>query len=198
MNVRIPRQERSKETKAKIIDAAVRLFAEKGYYKTNSKEIAREAGIAIGSFYAYFKDKKALFIEVVKKYLEVTEAGIFEMQGNSIPKDKKAFISLTLQKIFKAHDFYPEIYSEIIVMSYTDDDIRATYEAYCKQVLINIRFWIHALGGETRVKDKEAAGIIILSMLENIIHRTRFLVREIDDSRYVNELTDIIYRYLFD
>lgn len=198
MSVRTPRQERSKETKAKIIEVAIRLFAEKGYYKTNSKEIAREAGIAIGSFYAYFKDKKALFIEVIKKYLEMTEAGIFEMQDNWIHEDKRAYLASILQKLFKAHAFYPEIYQEIIVMSYTDDDIRMTYETYCKEVIKNLRSMIYAIDTEIRIKDKETAIIIIMSMLENIIHRTRFLMGEIDDERYVVELTDIICRYLFE
>ena len=37
---------------------------EKGYYYTNTKEIVKRAGISIGNFYNYFKDKKRLY----KKY----------------------------------------------------------------------------------------------------------------------------------
>ena len=43
--VRTPKQQRGKETKLKIIRAAIKLFAKKGFYKTNSKEIAKRAGI---------------------------------------------------------------------------------------------------------------------------------------------------------
>ena len=58
-NIRTPQQKRSEETRKRIIAAAERLFSEKGYYNTNSKEIAKAANVSIGSFYSYFKDKKA-------------------------------------------------------------------------------------------------------------------------------------------
>ncbi len=64
--VRIPRQKRGIETKGRIIQAARGLFSRKGFHGTNSKEIASAAGVSIGSFYSYFQDKKALFLEVWK------------------------------------------------------------------------------------------------------------------------------------
>jgi AcrR family transcriptional regulator len=44
------------------------LFSQKGYHHTNSKEITAAAGVATGSFYAYFKDKREIFIESLKVY----------------------------------------------------------------------------------------------------------------------------------
>lgn len=43
-----------------IIDAAVALFARKGFYGTTVPEIAASAGVAIGSIYRYFETKEAL------------------------------------------------------------------------------------------------------------------------------------------
>ena len=62
---RIPKQKRSIEKKQRIKDAAMKLMSEKGYYKTSSNEIAKEAGVSIGTFYSYFADKKALYAELV-------------------------------------------------------------------------------------------------------------------------------------
>ena len=43
--VRIPKQKRSIEKKDAIIKASYTLFCEKGYYKTNTAEIAKMAGV---------------------------------------------------------------------------------------------------------------------------------------------------------
>ena len=56
--VRIPKQKRSIEKKDAIIRASYTLFCEKGYYKTNTAEIAKMAGVSTGIVYSYFQDKK--------------------------------------------------------------------------------------------------------------------------------------------
>ncbi len=65
---RIPVQQKAVETKRKIIKAARKLFAQKGYYGTNAREIARIAGVATGSFYGYFNNKKEVLIEVIRDF----------------------------------------------------------------------------------------------------------------------------------
>lgn len=41
----------------KILDAAIKVFAEQGYYKSTVSQIAKEAGVADGTIYIYFKNK---------------------------------------------------------------------------------------------------------------------------------------------
>ena len=54
--VRIPQQKRSIERKKKIKHAALTLFAKKGINGTSSNEIARSAGVSIGTFYSYIEN----------------------------------------------------------------------------------------------------------------------------------------------
>ena len=54
--------------KEKIINSANKLFEEKGYFNTNSNEIAKSAGLAAGTFYNYFKTKEELFIEIYTRW----------------------------------------------------------------------------------------------------------------------------------
>jgi len=49
-----------------ILDAAIRVFAEKGYYGARVSDIAGEAGIAYGLVYHYFKNKEDLLISIFK------------------------------------------------------------------------------------------------------------------------------------
>ncbi|GGC40520.1 hypothetical protein GCM10011371_29890 [Novosphingobium marinum] len=62
------RQARSRETFRKILDAAVKLFVEKGFDGTTMAQIAAAAGIAPGSIYRRFADKEGLLNSVIDSY----------------------------------------------------------------------------------------------------------------------------------
>jgi AcrR family transcriptional regulator len=87
---RMPQRPRSEGKRAKIVDAAMRHFAEQGYQAARMGDIASALGIAKGSIFQHFGSKDGLFFEVYKKavrsfprYLdapaEVCEAGFFEV-----------------------------------------------------------------------------------------------------------------------
>jgi AcrR family transcriptional regulator len=65
-------------TKQLIIQAAARLFAEKGYEGMTMKEIAREVGIKAPSLYAFFESKEDIFAHisrnVMSDHLELAQA----------------------------------------------------------------------------------------------------------------------------
>jgi len=65
---------KNNEKSRKIIAAATKIFAKKGFYKAKISEIAQEAGIADGTIYIYFKHKDdiliALFEEKMKEVLD--------------------------------------------------------------------------------------------------------------------------------
>ena len=50
----------SKGKKAQIMDAAISVFQNKGIEKTSVRDIMREAGFGLGTFYLYYADKKDL------------------------------------------------------------------------------------------------------------------------------------------
>lgn len=77
--VRTPKQQRSIETKNRIIQAGYRLFAEKGYFNTNTAEIAKQAGVSTGIVYGYFHDKKDILVDVLQIYAEDVFAPVLAM-----------------------------------------------------------------------------------------------------------------------
>ena len=50
-----------------IIDAAIRVFARKGYFSSRVSDIAREAGIAAGTIYLYFDTKEDILITLFRE-----------------------------------------------------------------------------------------------------------------------------------
>ena len=65
-----------------IIEAAVRVFARKGYFNARVSDIAREAGIAAGTIYLYFDTKEdvlvTLFREKMAAFVEAVRQAIAE------------------------------------------------------------------------------------------------------------------------
>ena len=47
----------------RILEAAVRVFAEQGFYQSTISQIAREAGVADGTIYLYFKNKDDILVQ---------------------------------------------------------------------------------------------------------------------------------------
>jgi AcrR family transcriptional regulator len=191
--IRIPKQERSRETKRSIINAGLKLFSEKGFYKTNSKEIAREAGVSIGSFYIYFTDKKALFREVlvdyhrkIKNVLETIEIQEFAQTVNV-----KAFLHYLINKLIEAHTIYPQFHQEVTVMAQSDPDISKIIEN-SKRESIEIT-WKDKL----RIKDIDAAAVVVQTSTEELVHTLMFSKGKVSGERIITELTEMLFRYLF-
>ena len=67
---KIPASERSAfyaARRASLVDVALKVWAERGFDGTSVATIAREAGIAKGTFYLYFESKDALLIEALRR-----------------------------------------------------------------------------------------------------------------------------------
>ena len=58
---------RDPEKPQQIIDAAVRVFARNGFYNSRVSDIAREAGIASGTIYLYFKTKDEILVTLFRE-----------------------------------------------------------------------------------------------------------------------------------
>lgn len=58
---------REMEKSRQILDAAVRVFARNGYYNSRVSDIAKEAGIASGTIYLYFKTKDDILVTLFRE-----------------------------------------------------------------------------------------------------------------------------------
>ncbi len=65
------RQIRGEQTRTAILDAAMKLFLESGYNGTSMRQIANEAGIALGGIYNHFPGKEDIFKALVAERIPV-------------------------------------------------------------------------------------------------------------------------------
>ncbi len=66
--------------RAQVLAAALQTFAQKGYHRTSVSDIIQRAGIARGTFYLYFKNKRAIFEELLSSYLERIASAVRRVQ----------------------------------------------------------------------------------------------------------------------
>ncbi len=201
---RLPVQDRGIRTKRRIITAARELFEEKGYHGTNSKEIAARAGVAVGTFYSYYDEKKPLFLEVIREfYREVTEGALSQGGAVIVPpgktgqKDLKKIIHDLIRALYHAHTLSPALHREITAMIYGDPDVESVTREEEKAVRSLIRAYLAGLSSLLAVKDLDAAVLLVHRSAEEVIHSMRMFESDIEDARILGELEDMLYRYLF-
>lgn len=87
-------------TKEKILDAALTLFAERGYDGTSVEQIARLVGIKAPSLYKHFKGKE----DILNTLVDIAEVRYEEKFGSSnnlgkIPETLEEFVRMTMKRI---------------------------------------------------------------------------------------------------
>lgn len=70
------REQKKQQTRKAIVDAAVKLFTEKGFEQTSMDELARAAGVGKGTIYGYFKAKEEIFLAYCEAELEFAFAAL--------------------------------------------------------------------------------------------------------------------------
>jgi AcrR family transcriptional regulator len=86
------RAAQAEATRAALVDAAMRLFVEKGYHHTGTEEVVAEADVGTrGALYHHFADKQALFEAV---FIAVEEGLVMEAAKNLADPADGAFNQL--------------------------------------------------------------------------------------------------------
>ena len=115
--IRKPIQKRSIEKKEKIIHAGFELICEKGYYNTNTAEIAKAAGVSTGIVYQYFKDKHDIFIEGLKKYANNIFYPMLNFNTKNInPNNLENLFQEMINSFIKSHKLSKAAHEEIFSM----------------------------------------------------------------------------------
>ena len=101
------------EKKRIILDAAVKVFAQKGYHRCRVSDIAREAGIAYGLVYHYFKSKEEVLHSIFQEKWALFAEIVRQLHGEEkSAKEKLSEIISFLISIFKEN---PELMEVMIL-----------------------------------------------------------------------------------
>ena len=158
-------QQRSEETRAAILDAAVRRFAISGYNAASVDDICAEAGVSKGAFYHHFPSKQAVFLALIEGWLKTVDGGLEKLRQPTIPA---TFVQMTqlLPVIFAAADERLPMFLEFWAQASRDEKVWqatiAPYRHYHEHFAELIEAGIAE--GSLRPVDAQAAAQVILSL----------------------------------
>lgn len=128
-DTRVPIQKRSIEKKQKILDAGFELFCKKGYHKTNTIEIAKQAGVSTGSVYSYFKDKREIYIATFEDYLDNLSERLFEELEEINPFTLENFVDKWLTSYMELYATSGHALAQLRIMIIDDSEINHHFSA---------------------------------------------------------------------
>jgi AcrR family transcriptional regulator len=97
---RRPAEEKPPTGKQRLLDAAERLFASKGFLDVSAAEIAREAGVAHGLLFHHFGSMEDLYAEVSRAAAQrMDEAHLVSFRGTTAREQLTSFLRSHLKAI---------------------------------------------------------------------------------------------------
>ena len=82
-------------------------------------------------------------------------------------------------------------------MKFNDEDVEAIQIEEDKLVVRNLVTLFETMSDEIRVTDLEATARLIRIAVEAVVHYLELFSPQIEEERLINELIDMLYRYIF-
>jgi AcrR family transcriptional regulator len=82
----LSREQLAEARRRQIIEAAANVFAEKGFHRTTTKEIAEAAGVSEGTIYNYFQSKEDLLLGMVNTLVTESIQSILDHPPSDDPR----------------------------------------------------------------------------------------------------------------
>ena len=197
----VPKQARSRQTREKIIQAAIQLFQQRGYEKTTSNDIAAEAGVSVGSFYVYFTDKRQLLLTIFDRLADEMFKNIFDnvKAEHLFDSDLRMRIRQVVANAIKEKQEYSGLHRVVCELVLKDSEFAARQKALIERSIARLQELI-SLASKARLTwdiDVQAAAFIVHRVVFDLSQDYVTGCCEFDSDRAIEALSDMIYRYLF-
>jgi AcrR family transcriptional regulator len=172
LGVTVKQEERSQETRSRILAAAEQSFAEHGYDVTSVDSICHAAGVSKGAFYHHFPSKGSAFVALLNAWLAELDRQFAAAQtgGESVPQQVAAMAE-GVNEIYHVAgtkwnillEFWAKSKADPEVAHNTVDMIRR-YQGFFQQVLER-----GVSEGSLQVKDSNLAATLTLSVVLGLL-----------------------------
>jgi AcrR family transcriptional regulator len=156
-------QQRSEETRARILEAAVKQFSISGYSAASVDSICEQAGVSKGAFYHHFKTKQDVFLALLDGWLQTFDQAIEASKDRPVPETFQMMTEYFPYIFESASDNLP-MFLEFLLQASRDEKVWnasiAPYRRYHKHFAALIKKGI-AEGSFVDVNPDLAARLIV-------------------------------------
>jgi AcrR family transcriptional regulator len=190
-----PRQERAKATVDAILRAAAHILRTQGYEAMSTNQVAKKAGVSIGSLYQYFPSKESLVLALEDEHSAEMQRLIMQtveqMQGAPVEVVVQTFI----ESFLHMHEVDPKLHR---VLSEQVPRIGG-YEKLKELMLPGarlVRAWLEANQAQFRKVDLDVATFVLVSSVEAVTHMSVLDEQGLDRKALASEVSELVLRYL--
>ncbi len=195
--IRQPKQNRSQETKNKIILAGYSLFSEVGYYGTNTKEIAKKAGVSTGIVYGYFEDKRDILISALNIYIERVFEPILKLMDNiTSPVNFKELAPKVIDVVIKTHKKNSKMHETLHSLASNDEAVNDEFIALENNITLKIAEKLKNLG--ENIDNLEEKIHVAMNIVQSYAHEFVFDKHEYIDYTVMRGLVEKTFIALFE
>ncbi|MGJ7919009.1 TetR/AcrR family transcriptional regulator [Neobacillus sp. LXY-4] len=182
----------NQEKQDRILNAALKEFAQKGYQNASTNEIVKEAGISKGLLFHYFNNKKDLYLFLYDHFMEIT---MEEILAKVDWDEKDIFKRYRLVAFLKFELFnqYPEMFN-FLKSVYTEDSPEVKTELDIKMKKLLESGYKDLFGDIDLTKFKEGLDLektlnIIFWTMEGFAYRQQDKALKVDlDQAFLDEV----------
>ncbi len=195
-------QARGRVTRERLLRSAEALFTRRGFDGTAMSDVARQAGVGVGTLYHHFPDKRTLLLDLVDAWGDrvAAERRTEESFETLLGEDPHASIHRGLRDSYERLKRKPPLYLLVLGLAERDPEVRARYQRIEQIAIERLRALIEfgqrrdLLRGDL---DPGSAAFLIHNAIDMAV--VQLLVRDgsgADPDRVLVELSDMICRYV--
>jgi AcrR family transcriptional regulator len=200
-------QKRAHATYAALLEAARRVFESHGYDDAQTPDIAREAGVSVGTFYRYFTDKRHAFLEMITEHLEqlyevVMKDMTVEAFGPARTESaRREACEHVIDVLFRNTARHPALQRVLLGVALRDPEVAEIRLAFDERSRQALALLIEQVAPPGRIPDAMAAAEVIQIAAQEVAlattgslgtRKTRAEARALREA-----LATMIYRYVF-
>jgi len=187
------------DRREQIIDAAMRVFSEKGFTKATNKDVAREAGITPGLIYYYFESKAKLLAAMIESRSPIRLLASLTPQLLALPPE--AFLRFIISQILSIIDGenFVQIIRTMLPEIVHNPEITHTVAGFLERVVGFLTSYLESKmeTGELRRSDASLAAQVFLGSVMGFVLR-RHIIHDPQVLQYTPEqIADAIVDTVF-
>ena len=188
----MPKPDVSAERVPQIVEAAMKVFARKGFAAARMEDIAQEAGLSIGGVYWYFKSKDDVIVGIMQAIIDADVKALRELlEAPGTVRDRLAqYVLATIEEAIETTPLSYELYGLALRDIKVRKHIRSFFTAYRDVLAEFVRQGIQR--GELRDVDANLAATTFAALYEGMLEMTLLDPKSVDAETTLPAALDLL------